>query len=229
MTGWRSSVAAITFLVHKDLRREWRARRTWPAMLLLGGTLVVMLALQLDLPAPLKRGVGGGLFWLAVFFAGTLALERAFAGEREEGCSQALRLYPLPPSAVFAAKLIVNFLAVTLLEVVLVPALVVLADVPLLDRPGPLVVIALLGNLGFAAVGTLLGALTSGLSHRGSLLALLLLPLLSPVLLAAGEATRSLLAGDPLSAWALPAQLLAVFAILFTTVGALVFEYASED
>lgn len=229
MTGWRVSARAVAWIVHKDLRREWRARRTWPSMLLLGGILVVMLSLQLDLPTPLKRGVGGGMLWLAVFYAGTFALERAFSSEREEGCSLALRLYPLSANALFVAKLIVNFLAVTLLEVVLVPALVVLADVPLLDHPGPLVLIALAGNLGFAAVGTLLGALTSSMSHRSSLLALLLLPLLSPVILAAGEATRALLADEGWAGWGRPFQLLALFAFLFTTIGALVFEIAQED
>ncbi|MFO0868739.1 MAG: heme exporter protein CcmB [Pirellulales bacterium] len=229
MMTWRETLRAASWLVWKDLRCEWRARRVAPAMLLLGGLLVVMVALQLDLPAPLRRSVGGGLSWLTIFLAGTLALERSWSAEREEGCYDALRLYPIPRSAIYLAKLLVNLIAITLLEAVVVPALVVLADIPLFARPGPLLLVAMLSNLGFAAVGTVLSAATSGLAQRGGLLAILSLPLLAPVILAATEATRSLLAEPADDGWLRPVQLLACFALLFSTLGALVFDIVLED
>lgn len=229
MTTWQRTLHAAVWLALKDLRVEWRSRRVWPSMLLLGGLMVLMISLQLDLPAPLRRNAGGGLCWLAVFLAGTLALDRALGAEREEGCYDALRLYPVAPLALYVAKLLVNFLAVSVLECVLVPALVVLADIPLLDRPGPLLLVALLTNLGFAAVGTVLGAATSGLSQRGGLMAVLSLPLMTPVVLAASEATRAILANPTDGGWWRPVQLLGCFALLFGTLGALVFEITLED
>ena len=90
----------------------------------------------------------------------------------------------------FLAKMAINLAALVVLELVLVPAFIVLSDVPFAARPGPLLLIAALGNVGFAAVGTLVGGLTSGLRHRGGLLALLLLPLVVPVVFGAAEATR---------------------------------------
>ncbi|NLX96544.1 MAG: hypothetical protein GXY83_10245 [Rhodopirellula sp.] len=48
-----------------------------------------------------------GFLWLATVFAGTLALDRSFLLEREEGCWESLRTYPLPPSTVYFGKLIV--------------------------------------------------------------------------------------------------------------------------
>jgi heme exporter protein B len=91
------------------------------------------------------------------------------------------------------------------------------------------VVVAALGNIGFAAVGTLVSGLTSGLRHRGGLLTLLLLPLVVPVVLAAAETTRIALAGQIDALWWRWIQLLAVFAVLYTVVGAMLFEFVMEE
>jgi heme exporter protein A len=217
------------WLVVKDLVTEFRVRRAWPAMLLLGLVLVLLVEIQADLPIREKLQVVSGLLWLNIFFAGTLAVDRSFASEREEGCWRALLLYPLSPSVLFLAKMAVSFLALGLLECFLIPAFVVFSNAPLLDRPLPLLLIACLGNLGFASVGALVSGLTTTFSQRGSLLALLVLPLMTPVILGAAEATRLLVLGDLGERWCGWMQLLAAFAVLFTTLGTLVFPFALED
>jgi ABC-type transport system involved in cytochrome c biogenesis permease component len=90
-------------------------------------------------------------------------------------------------------------------------------------------VVAFLGNVGFASVGVLVSALTTGCSRRGGLLALVLLPLTTPVLLATAEATRLLVTCGSADRWWLWVQLLGVFVVLFTTLGLLMFESAVED
>lgn len=228
MTATRA-VRAFWWLVAREVVDEARARRAWPGMLLLGLILVGLLGMQTDLPPRERQQVVGGALWLAVFFAGTLALERSFAGDREDGCWRMLFLYPVPPAVIFLAKVAVCCVALTMLECVLVPAFAVVANTPLLDRPVSLAAVALLGNVGFAAVGVLTGALTTGHPQRGGLLALLLLPLVAPVMLAAAEATRLLAVGDVGDGWWRWLQLLAAFAVLFTAVGSLMFEFTAED
>lgn len=223
------ALKAFWWLVAKDFVAEFRGRRAWPAMLLLGLVVVVLLAAQVNLPAEYRLQVVSGLLWLGVFFAGTLALEGTFAGEREDGCWRVLLLYPLPPAVLYLAKVAVNVAALTLLEFVLIPALAVFADAPVVRRPLALALVALMGNTGFAAVGVLVSALTSGLPRRGGALALLLLPLAMPVLLAAAEATRLLATAGFTGDCANWVQLLAVFDVLFVTVGVLVFEFVVED
>jgi heme exporter protein B len=222
-------LAAFRSLVHKDLTRELRAPRTWAAMLLLGLVLVALLEVQAVLPPHEKQQIIGGLLWLAIFFAGTLAVEHSFAGERSDGCWRTLRLYPLAPGVLFLAKLCVNFVSLVLLECVLVPTFVVLSDVPLLSHPARLLMIIILGNLGFAAVGTLASALTAGVSRRGGLLSLLVLPLAAPVILGAAESTRLLMTGGLDATWQRWIHLLAVFAALFTVMGTILFEFVIED
>jgi len=223
------ALKSFGWLVAKDLAEEARGRRVWPGMLLLGLVLVLLLGVQTELPIAHKPQVVSASLWLAVFFAGTLALDRSFAGEREEGCWRALLLYPLPPAVIFLAKVVVNCLALGLLECVLIPTFAVVSDTPFLRRPFSLAMVASLGNLGFAAVGVLVSSLTAGLSHRGSLLALLLLPLATPVMLASAEATRLLVLDAVGEQWWRWVQMLAAFVVLFMTMGLLVFEFAIED
>jgi heme exporter protein B len=156
-----SMTRKLYYLVAKDLLGECRGLRTWPAMLLLGVVVAMMFAMQMDLPPERQRQVAGSLLWLTIFFAGSLALDRSFAAERDDGCWEGLFCYPVSPPAVYLAKLFVNVVALAALECVLIPLFALLTDVPLLAHPVPIIAIALLGNLGLAAVGTLLSAVAN--------------------------------------------------------------------
>ena len=223
------ALKAFWRLVVKDVVSEFRLGRSWPGMLLLGLVLVLLLEMQVDLGAYEKQQVVSGLLWLDVFFAGTLMVERSFAGEREEGCWRSLLLYPISPTAIFFAKVTVTVLALVLLECVLVPAFIVFSSIPLLLHPLSFVTVALLANLGYASVGVVISALTAQLSHGRSLLPILLLPLMTPVLMSAAAATRFLIAADLDEHCWRWVQLLGCFAVLFTTLGAVVFEFVIED
>lgn len=221
--------AKIWWLIQKDLHAECRGARAWPIMLLMGMVVALILGFQLDrLPAG-RTELVGGIFWLAVFFAGTVAMEHSFAAEREDGCWENLRSYPLSPASIFAAKLAVNFLALSLLHLVLVPLFIVLCDVPLLGHPLEMLLVLVLANLGIAAIGTLLGALAITLRRESSLFVLLALPAVVPVILGAARATSLLVEGQFNSEWWLWIQLLAGFAVIFVVAGSVLFEFVIEE
>ncbi len=222
-------VSTFWWLIEKDLLSEFRARRVWPAMLALGVVVALVFGLQLDSLGSLKPQLAGSLMWLAVLLAGMIALDRSFTSECDEGCWQGLLMYPVSPVTVYLAKWAVNMAALAALACLLVPVFAVLADVPLLNRPGAMLAVALLATAGIAAVGTLISALAAGLRHSGSLLTLIVLPLAVPVLIAAGEATRLVAAGDLGPAWWRWVQLLAGFDAVFLTAGALLFPHVIEE
>jgi heme exporter protein B len=87
----------------------------------------------------------------------------------------------------------------------------------------------LLANLGLAAIGTLIGAIVNRIRTRGNLIALLLLPLVLPVLLGAGEATRLSMENDIGEEFGRWLQLLAAFATVVVTTSLLVFDFVLED
>ncbi len=229
MISAQTTLKSLSWLIHKDLTRELRAHNVWPTMLLLGLIMVCVLGTHINLLNEQKEQVVGGLLWVAIVFAGTLAMESSFASEREDGCWQTLRLYPLAPSMLFFAKMLVNVTSIVLLELVLIPLFVVMTDVPLLARPGAIALIATLGNIGFAAAGTLVSAITADLRSRGGLLALLFLPLVMPVILACARTTGMMLANEMDAQWWQWIQFLVVSAIVFTVVGAVLFEVVMEE
>ncbi len=111
----------------------------------------------------------------------------------------------------------------------LIPLFVVLCDVPLMRHPWAMVLVAVLGNLGIASIGTLLSALATGIRHSGNLLAVLVLPLVIPVVLAAAEATRLIAENHLAAEWWRWVQLLAAFAVVFITAGIVLFDFVIED
>lgn len=218
----------LWWLIHKDLVLEYRTRQAWPAMLLLGIIVAVVFNLQMELLPEQRPAAAGALLWLATLFAGLVAIERTCAAE-QDGCWEGLVLYPLPPSLIYLAKLTVNFIALLALLCVLVPLFVALADVPLLRHAWAMLLVAVLGSLGMAAVGTLVSAVTHGLRQRAAVLSLLMLPLLLPLVLAAAEATQLVAEGDLGNEWWRWVQFLGAFAIVFTTLGLVLFGFLLEE
>jgi len=198
-------------------------------MILLGIVVAVVFSVQMDLPAEYRRQTAAGLLWVATFFAAMLGLDRSFALEREDGCWQALLLYPVSPSSVYLAKLAVNIVWLATLQCVLIPLFVVLADVPLLGRPWGMALVALLGNLGIASAGTLLSALATRVHKGANLTALLALPMTIPVVLAAAEATRLQAEGRIDGAWWDWNGLLAAFAAIFVVAGMVLIDFVTEE
>jgi heme exporter protein B len=221
--------AQIWWIIQKDLVSEWRSLRSWPAMILLGIVVVVVFASQMDLPPDQRRQMAASLLWVAIFFAAALSLDRSFAVEREDGCWRSLLLYPMPPSAIYLAKLAVNVVWLATLQSILVPLFVMLTGAPLLSHPWAMALVALLGNLGIASSGTLLGALAARMQKGANLTVPLALPTAIPVVLAAAEATRLLAEGHFAAAWWDWNLLLAAFAVIFTTAGVLLMDFVTEE
>jgi heme exporter protein B len=221
--------AQIWWLIQKDVVSEWRSRRAWPAMILLGIVVAVVFSLQIDLPFEHKRQMTASLLWIATFLAGALGLDRSFALEREDGCWQALLLYPVSPSSVYLAKLVVNVIWLAALQCTLIPLFALLTDAPLMARPWAMALVALLGNLGIASASTLLGALAARIQKGASLTALLALPIVIPVVLAAAEATRMQVEGRIDAAWWDWNGLLAGFAVIFIVAGLVLMDFLVEE
>jgi heme exporter protein B len=90
--------------------------------------------------------------------------------------------------------------------------------------------VILLGALGFAALATLLAAI-SGRTHAGDLLLpMLAVPMFVPALIAGVKASAAALAGEPLAAMGAWLKILLAFDVLFVASGYLLFEFvAGED
>jgi heme exporter protein B len=172
--------------------------------------LVVVLASMSFHGGPLAgRAVMSGVVWLSVVFATVLSLGRSWAKEREGRALAGLLSSPLRPGALFLGKTIALFLFLLAIELIVFPLAALFFSVNLLSAGPGLALLALLASPGIAAAGTLFGSMSVRTSARDLAIAVVLLPLLSPVVLTAVAATRALLDGANFN------QLLAYLRLLF--------------
>jgi heme exporter protein B len=136
--------------------------------------------------------VAPGALWLAIVFAAVLALGRSWQREREESALVGLLVSPVPRAAIFCGKMAGVLGFVLAVEVIVVPLVALFFHVDLPSVLAPLAVVMLLATLGVAATGTLFGAMTVRTRARELLLASVLFPLLSPVLVTSVSATREI-------------------------------------
>ncbi len=103
-----------------------------------------------------------------------------------------------------------------------------LYNIPVLPELPWLILVLFLGSLGISIAGTALSAISAQARMRELLLPLLLLPLLTPVLVASTEVTVGLMDRDPIVQWK-GIGFLAVFDLVFLTALWLFGEYLLEE
>jgi heme exporter protein B len=188
-------------LLDKELRTEFRSRELLATTIVFVLIVLVLLSFVFDPTSGESRRFGPGLLWLAFLFAASLMLQPCFLREQANDTLSALRLAVRDPFAIFLAKLCANTLFLLLTELLLIPIFAVLYGVPVLRVFPSLVLVFFLGSLGVSAAGTALSAVSAHARMRELLLPLLLLPILTPVLIASTEATAGLLALEPVLRW----------------------------
>lgn len=186
-------VRAIWLILRKDLTVEVRSREIAYTTIFFAVSCILVFAFALVKDGKPPDDGAAGILWIAIAFAGTLALGRGFERERQAETLRALLLAPAPRPAVYLGKLmgIVTLLAGA--ELLLVPLVSVLFQAPLLRYPGWLTLLLASGTLGFAAVGTLFAAMLVRARSRDVLLPVLLYPITVPVIIAGVRGTAALL------------------------------------
>jgi heme exporter protein B len=215
-------------ILAKEVRAELRTRELLATTAVFALMVVVMFSFSFDPTSEESRRFGPGLLWIAFLFAGTLMLEPAFLREQANDTLAALRLAPIAPYAILLGKTLSNFLFLAFTEALLLPIFAVLYNVSLIPVLPGVMLVCLLGTLGIVIPGTIFAAVTAHARMRELLLPLLLLPVLTPILIAATEATAALLS-DP-SEWpGMWLKLLAGADIIFLTAAYFLFESLLEE
>jgi heme exporter protein B len=222
-----SFLKAVAAVVWKDLRAELRSRELFSAMLVFSALMIIIFNFALELDVKVRQSVTAGVLWSTFAFAGTLGLNRSMAIEKDRGCLDGLLLAPVDRSAIYFGKVISNLAFMLIVEVIVLPAYSVLYNINLFI-PGLMLVI-LLGSIGYAAVGTLLATMSTQTRTRDILLPILLLPIAFPLLLAAIKASSGFLTGADMEEILLPLNLLIAYDIIFMAVAFMVFDNVVEE
>jgi heme exporter protein B len=223
-----SLLSNTSALLGKELRTEFRSRELLTTTVVFILMVIVLFSFTFDPTSAESRRFGPGLLWLAFLFAASLMLQPCFLREQTNDTLSALRLSVDDPFAIFLAKLAANTFFLLLTEFLLLPIFSVLYNVPVLPVLGWLILVLFLGSLGVSIAGTALSAISAQARMRELLLPLLLLPLLTPVLVASTEVTAALLDPSPYVQWK-GIGFLAVFDVVFLTALWLFGEYLLEE
>jgi heme exporter protein CcmB len=220
----------VWLVLKKDLTVEVRSREIAYTTLFFAVSCVLVFAFAFVQEGRALDGAAAGILWIAIAFAGTLALGRTFERERQAETLRALLLAPADRPAIYVGKLLGILALLTAAELVLVPLVALLFQAPLLARPFWLAAILVSGTLGFAAVGTLFAAMLVRARTRDVLLPVLLYPITVPVIIAGVRATVALLEPELEAAivrfWL---ALLLCFDVVFVTLALWTFEPLMTD
>lgn len=223
-----STGRAAAIILVKELRAELRTRELLTTTVVFALLVVILFSFAFDPTSAESRRFGPGLLWIAFLFAGSLMLNPSFAREMSNDTLSALRMAPISSFAILLGKTLANFFFLLLAEMLLLPVFAVFYNVALLPVLGRLFIVLILGTLGLVTTGTVFSAVAAQARMRELLLPLLLLPVLTPVLIASAEATIRLLGDSP----ELPRDWLSVliaFDIVFLTVAWLLCDHLLEE
>ncbi|MFO0679638.1 MAG: heme exporter protein CcmB [Polyangiaceae bacterium] len=222
-------LAAVRVVAEKDLTIELRTRE----IVTTAGFFAILVALMTSISfyssALTSKYFAPGTVWLSVAFSSILALGRTWQREREDGALTGLLVTPAPRASIFLGKAIGVFVFVSVVEVLVVPVVALVFHVDVQPMLGPLALLLALGTIGVSAMGTLFGAMTVRTRARDLVLATVLFPLLSPMLLSGVAATRELFGGARLADVSDYVLLLAVFDVVAVAGGIGLFGALVDD
>ncbi|HSK93582.1 MAG TPA: heme exporter protein CcmB [Candidatus Angelobacter sp.] len=229
MSSFEAQARVALAIARKDAVAELRGRHASVSTLFFAAVVLLLFGFALGPDARRLAEAAPGLLWLAVVFAGILAVSRLHLLETDDAALEQLALYPVARRAIYAGKALGGFAVMLVLGLVVLGAVGILFAVDIGSAWAPLLVTVVLGAVGIAAVGTFYAGVTVRMRAREVMLPLLVLPVLAPLLLGAVKATSAALAGDPfgeLGAWL---QLLVAFDLIMLVAGAATYGFLLED
>jgi len=191
-------------------------------MLFFSLLVVVIFSFSFDPVAEESRHIVGGLIWVAFLFAAIVALNQTWARELRNQVLDAYRVSPAPANGLFLAKVLGNFIFVSVLEALMTPLFIVFYNLRALGPAWQLIPLAILGTWALVVNGTFFAAMSLRTRNREIMLPLLLFPISIPALMGMVQATTAILTGENSARfWIL---LLLTYDVVFTTACLALFE-----
>ena len=216
-------VIAIT---RKDVLSEMRTKGIiFPVLVF---TLLVIVTFNFAFRTNLEtiELIAAGMLWVTFAFAGVLSLSRSFILDKEEGCLEGLMICPVSRGVIYVGKALESLLFMLIIEAIALPIFVFLFNLVLSPK---LLAITLLTTIGFVAVGTIFSALAVNTKAREMVLPILFLPIVTPIIICAVEASKLALSGESWSVLAMWLQIITAFDAIFLVVSYSVFTFVIEE
>jgi heme exporter protein B len=223
-------VRAARLIMWKDLVVEFRSRELLLTTLFFAVSCVLVFSFALVKQGQPMEDAAAGILWIAIAFAGTLALGRTFEREQANQTLQALLQAPIERAAIYAGKLLGLLALLLIVETAVVPLVALFFQAALVAMAVHVAGLVLAGTMGFLAVGTLFSAMLVRTRSRDVLLPVLLYPMTVPALIAGVRGTAALIQQTPdwptARAWM---AMLLFFNAVFLTLALWTFDAVTSD
>jgi heme exporter protein B len=156
-----------------------------------------------------------------------LGLNRAFTMEKEGGCMEGLLACPVSRETIYLGKMLGSLIFMLVVEVIALPVFALLFNLPILSAG--VVVITFLTTVGFVAVGTTFSAMAVNTRAREMVLPVLFLPVVSPIIISAVEASSVVFSGGSWGAMATWLEIIVAFDVIFIVASYLAFAFVIEE
>jgi len=215
------------YLFKKDLHSEIRNRYAINslAMFIIVTISVILFSVGNE---TISDYLSGGLYWVVVFFTGMSGLSRAFVSEEERGTTLTLQLIA-KPGTVLSGKLLFNLILTFAMNIVITLLYSTLFSAFVIESLFVFFVTFLLGTFGIAISSTIIAAIISKASSKGTLYPVLSFPILLPLILILINLTKLAMDGTTF-AEALPdLAFLASYDVVMISVSYLLFDFIWKD
>ncbi len=218
---------AAFIIATKDILTEIRTREVLTSIVVFAILVIVIFNFAFGGDERAVKTVAPGILWATFAFSGILSLNRSFMMEKEEDCIEGLMVSPISREAIYLGKFAGNLFFILLIQLVVIPVFSLLFNLWLFSFE--FILVTLMATLGFAAVGTLFSAMAVNTRARELILPVLFFPIVTPVIIAAVNASLLILEGKGFSAITDWLGIIAAFFVIFFVASYLVFCFIIEE
>lgn len=212
-------------LIRRELAQAWGGGGGPLMALAFNASAVTLLPLAAGASLDKLRLLAPGFCWVALALASLLSLERLFERDYEDGALDLLALGPLPLELAAAVKCLVQWTCTGLPLALFAPVAVTALGAE--ARLMPLTFLcAAIGGLGFAFIGGIGAAVSLGARAGGVLIAVIVLPLFTPLAIFGGGAIMGLAAGLD---WTSGLLLLSAYSLVWVALGPFAMAWACRN
>jgi len=219
----------VRTIVWKDFTHELRSKEMLISMCVFSFLVIIIFNFAFPPGVEDVDRIIPGILWVAFIFSGLLGMGRSFGVEKDKGSLQGLLLCPVGRGTIYIGKMVGNFIFMSMMEAFTLVIFGVLFNVDLLPILVPLVLIIILGTVGFTVVGTIFSAMSANTRARDVMLSMLVFPIAVPLIIASIKATGKILDGKSLSEIYSWLKILVGFDLTFLLVSYLAFEFVVEE
>ena len=210
------SSSAFWVILKRDLLLALRRRSEIFTVLFFFVVVISLFPLGVGTDDETLKQIAPGVVWIAALLASTLALDRLFAADYEDGTLEKIVLAPSSLSVSVFAKIIAHWLLTGLPLVLISPLVGLFYHLPM-NSIFVMMLVLLIGTPVLSMLGAIAAALTLGLRGGGVLVSLLVLPLYIPVLVyGAGAISTSMVEGVSIEPYILLLLAFSLLSIVFS-------------